>query len=280
MKKFRVAPRYLWGVVLAILIAVVSTASLVSAQLSPTQEDLAPYQSLILLPTPPPAYDLGIEPKEGVCRTDGCFYYLARWAWIDEPEREPFWAAPERSTVLGLLDLRSLPQMGSPGPLTEGFGFFVYPAAVDICVFRCAHKGILLNDALEKTLSPLVQAALETRLGLETGALDGLTIGDILWKLVTELADPTGEIRWKPLIPGVDGKLKLYLGGHSLIREEVYDPAIHPLVLPLLRLDFARIKAEDTGNHHRKVLGALIEKYGRFGIQPEDICLGVVVGAR
>ncbi|KKM98638.1 hypothetical protein LCGC14_1155980 [marine sediment metagenome] len=43
MKKFRVAPRYLWGVVLAILIAVVSTVSLVSAQLSPTQEDLTPY---------------------------------------------------------------------------------------------------------------------------------------------------------------------------------------------------------------------------------------------
>ncbi|KKM98637.1 hypothetical protein LCGC14_1155970 [marine sediment metagenome] len=73
--------------------------------------------------------------------------------------------------------------MGSPGPLAEGFGFFAYSEPADICVFGCTYRGILLNDALEKTLSPLVQAALETRLGLEAGSLDGLTIGDILWKL-------------------------------------------------------------------------------------------------
>ncbi len=281
MKKFRVAPRYLWGVVLAILIAVVSTVSLVSAQLSPTQEDLAPYQSLILLPTPPPAYDLGIEPKDGVCRTDGCFYYLAWWVWVDERDHEPFWAAPERGTVLGLVDLRSIPQMGSTPQDNlgeKGFGFFVYPTTVDICPTGCTHVGRMLSDSLDRKLTLTVESSLESDLGLASDDLDGLTAEGTLWKLVTELADPTGEIRWKPLVPGVDGKLKLYLGGHSLIREEVYDPVIHPLVLPLLRYDFKEVRTESEAvgsDYHRKVLGSILEKYAVVGFTPNDITDGI-----
>ncbi len=46
-----------------------------------------------LAPTPAP-----IEDKGGVCRTDGCFYYLARWVWYDDPRASgfdgPIWGAP------------------------------------------------------------------------------------------------------------------------------------------------------------------------------------------
>ncbi|KKM98636.1 hypothetical protein LCGC14_1155960 [marine sediment metagenome] len=50
------------------------------------------------------------------------------------------------------------------------------------------------------------------------------------------------------------------------------------MVLPLLRYDFKEVRTESEAvgsDHHRKVLGSILEKYARVGFTPSDITDGI-----
>src|SRR3990167_1223945 len=51
---------------------------------------------------------------------------LGRWEWIaGDAVTDSHWRAPGGNAV-GALDLRTLPQCGTPGPTLDGWGLFAY----------------------------------------------------------------------------------------------------------------------------------------------------------
>ena len=186
-------------------------------------------------------------------------YYLGRWEW--RTARRTGWCAPQNA--IGLLDLRSTPQQSLAGGTPQGYGFFAYPAPVMGLAYYIGNGVTILTNA-KKT-------AIRNRLG--TTALASTNILDLLFELLSLKADPTGQLRWRPLMPGIDGQLKLYLGGHSLVREETYNPAQHPLVLEALKEDYRRLRQEFQAigsDHYRRVLQVGVEQYGKFGLAWKD----------
>lgn len=200
--------------------------------------------------------------------------YLGQWEWnTDTRERplwemrlgestwnavepdEPFWQMPRADIGLGNLDLRSLPQCGSPGPVAQGYSLFVLSERDDTI-------GIHLGDLLSHAGTPL-KKALKSALGLGENIVADTPL-EILWELLTKHADPTGQTRWKPLMPKIDGVMELILGGFSLVKEEPYNPTDHPLVLDVVREDYRRNREYDLSvgsDHYRRYLQAAMEKY-------------------
>ena len=163
--------------------------------------------------------------------------------------------------ALGLLDLRSNLQSGAPGPVPQGFGIFVYPFAVAI------PGAIPLGTTLDTVLDAPVKAAIRAALAL-LDVPTATSLKDMLWEILTTLADPTGLLRVKPLMPTVMGNLELYLGGFSLIRSENFDTS-HPhwpQVLAVLREDYRRIREErktfpQHNDTHKRVLASLAQQF-------------------
>ena len=195
--------------------------------------------------------------------------YLAPWRWVDDPTDMSGWVAPSPFTV-GTLDLPSIPQMSVAGGVPRGVGLFALTQR-DPNV-----RGLYLGDDLALSLRTPMKRGIEQALRV---SLSNQRLLDILWELFTAHADPTGQVRWKPLMPTVQGNMELWLGGYSRVHSERYDPQAHPLVMEVVRRDFQRNRIELARrgqlDHHRRVLGALLQKYGRFGVRAEDIAPGV-----
>ncbi len=211
-------------------------------------------------------YPIYIDPTiDAGVKAEGRYLYVGHWQWVTEGAWVFCWRMPRVDIGLGLLDLRSIPQMSKAGGEPEGYGLFVLG-------FRDDSTGYYLGNGLGSKPVPHIRDVLRSILGLSQ-SLSSNTSLDILWELLTLRADPTGQLRWKPLMPEIDGKLKLYLGGFSLVREESYNPTQHPLVLELLREDYRRLRQEFQSvgsDHYRKVLSAWQDKYGKFGLTWED----------
>lgn len=129
------------------------------------------------------------------------------WVLYNEDGME-FWGAP--TGTLGLLDLRSLPEQGTlEGP--PGLGFFVMdrlPAGPSYVVLSAGDKTVLLDNAIQSVRL----RSLESTWGI---SIEAITTRGLVWEMFCEEGDPTGLTRWKPLQAGVDGVLRLNLGGYS-----------------------------------------------------------------
>lgn len=178
-------------------------------------------------------------------------YYLSPWEWRTTDRAG--WYAP--GSPVGLVDLRSLPECGRPGPGPQGYGFFAY-------VTPQTGLDLDLGDG-NSFLTVSQRQAIRQRLG--TDSLVSTQILDLLWELLTQKADPTGQLRFKSLMPMVGGVLELHLGGHSLVRAERFAPSQHPLVIPTYQDDYRRLREEDLAHgsqHYRQVLGVWARKLG------------------
>ena len=181
-------------------------------------------------------------------------YYLVPWIWSDEA-----WEIPG---AIGLVDLRNLTQMASPGGNLGGYAFAAF-------VNQLADPdAIYLGDDLARLTSDQ-RSALQHELAIGEQIVAPNLVG-ALWEVLTVHADPTGRVRHKPLMSGRGRVMELHLGGHSAIKRRNLVPNESPewpSVLGVIREDYRHIRqqvmrGEAAPCHHRRVLTALIEKYG------------------
>jgi len=186
-------------------------------------------------------------------------YYLARWEWADQGG---FFAWQPPQNAIACLDFRSIPQMSLAGGSPEGFGFFAYlnpvvlPGSID------------LGNNLNGIINNAKKNALKTSLSL----LSNITVNsllEILFELLTIHSDPTGLVRWKPLMPTRANNLEIHLQGHSKIISKKLIPGFSSEwnnVKAVLQEDYRKIRQQGLdGFHdkdlHRKFLQALVEKF-------------------
>lgn len=173
----------------------------------------------------------------GFCAANTCYYYFSNWEWF-ETESMDFWAAPFGVALLASIDFRSNPDAGTPGPVANGFGFFVYSETVDICPLGCLHFGVKLEGTDVNGLNgQLRKDALASLLALPDGdIIRANTTINIIWELLILRADSTGETRWKPLQAGPGGDFTLILGGHALVQSDdnltVFNDSAAATILP------------------------------------------------
>lgn len=188
-------------------------------------------------------------------------YYLARWEWADTGGFMA-WMPPLADQFIASLDFRSLPQQALFGGIPEGWGFFAYPSAVSIA------GSIDLGNDIRGIQNPARRTALKTNLVLLSD-ITATNLLDILWELYTVHAEPTGLVRWKPLMPDAANNLELVLNGHSVVKSEKLIPEESPewnQVQAVYQNDYRKIRQEGIeGLHdkdlHRRFLMALVEKH-------------------
>ena len=188
------------------------------------------------------------------------FYVLAPWAWDRE---ETKWRAPARNRLLGLIDLRSLPQQATPIS-AGGFGFFAYSEPVSIP--GAIELGSSLDDALTTANKRQIERAIRSE-GDWNISLGANTVRELLAEFLTVGADPTGQRFAKPLLSE-----EIHLGGVVWQGKVRDSPIWQANVLSVYQQDFQRLRQEsgDT-EHQRRVLGALDLRLRRYGLRARDI---------
>lgn len=162
---------------------------------------------------------------------------LAPWEWDDSDPPTPRWIKPGGDYTGGCLDLRTVGQVGTPGPTPAGLGLFAYddlPPGIDVA----ADLG---DDPLAR-MKLAERNALADALGLDRSALSDAPLGQILAEQVLgSLADPSGASRTKPLRMNGRGAV-LRLKGFGELYRAPLDKA-HPVyaqTLAVRRLDYVR----------------------------------------
>lgn len=173
--------------------------------------------------------------------------YLAQWEWFTG-DFEPRWRAPGGGAV-GVLDLRSIPQMGKFGGTPEGYGVFVYRNT------RTIDRSVYLGGNLD---------ALSNKAGIEAvfGSLTATNLRDALWEILTDKSDPTGETAARPLRADSDGVVRLRLGGFSVIKSEPRNDAHTQREIAVFQHDYRQKKIDE---------GLLPEALRRKGISENSI---------
>jgi len=201
---------------------------------------------------------LDIPQQQGV--QDTCF---GSWVWDTSNPTFAHWRAPFVRNLLGSIDFRSLPQMGSPGPIAQGSGFFTYNVDITDPLMIC------FGGNIDGSLLVTEKASIEAVLGLDPGSLQATTTRSTLRELLLEEADPTGQIRWKPLRISSRNGMKLYLGGFGLLLDEPFR-ADHPAIQTTLAVrwaDYRRHKAAGTPLEvlQRWTGNDMLKLFGRVG---------------
>ena len=181
-------------------------------------------------------------------------YALIPWTWYtNNPTNH--WGLPASS--VGGVDLRSLPNQAIAGGLPQGFAFAASMQAV------AGGTEIAASPHMSECVATAgMRSAWQSATGFTPG---GATLTDMLWDQLTTGSDPTGQSGPKPLMPETGGEIKLYVGGHSLVKSERFRWGIHPhtnRVRDVLRADFAEMWERTNGDDHcRRCLDATCEKY-------------------
>lgn len=180
-------------------------------------------------------------------------YALVPWVWDTTSMPMHHWRGP--ASAVGLVDFRSIPQQSIAGGAPQGFAFCASTQPTG--GIEIAHSLNFINEQATNGM----RDAWESEMGFRP--IGGPNIVDLPWDQLTTGSDPSGENGPKPLMPGTDGFLKLYLGGHSLAKSELFQWGIHPhtnRVRDVLRRQFAE-QHERHQEHARKVLDFWCEKY-------------------
>ena len=186
---------------------------------------------------------------------------------------------PEAGRRLGRLDLR--PFSARESASLGGFGLFEIDGADGI------PPGFFdLGNSLTARLTKAQRDGLAARFpGTASEDFDTPTLGDAIWRLITELADPTGTNAAPPIMPKHDGTMRLRIGLSK--RDEKYSAARHPHVLTVARLNYSKIAARDDFRNRRletqgftrsQVKQAIVSGYlnrlaRKLGVKPQDIAV-------
>jgi hypothetical protein len=179
-------------------------------------------------------------------------YALVPWTW-DTSGDWSFWRLP--TSAVGGVDLRPLPAQALAGGSPQGLAFAALMQSAGTLIATVPHMS-------EANATSAMQDAWEAEMGYRP---QGAKLVDLLWDQITTGSDPSGENGPKPLMPGVDNVLRLFVPGHSQVKAEAFRFGIHPhtnRVRDLLRRDFERMWEESNGSDHcRRVLDFQCEQY-------------------
>lgn len=180
-------------------------------------------------------------------------YYLNQWVWVDDGELSHF-TAPHVEYRTGNIDLRSETEAAVP-VIPNGYAIFAYSQRVP--------SGIYLGNDLDAELSNQQLNALKQALKL--APLRSTTLREIIYEALTEHADPTGKVSFKPLLPGRDMKMKIYLGTAGKIKETSLVPFVSKewdLVLQTMQEDYRRMLTTEPWHEIAKQLDYWEDKFG------------------
>ena len=191
-----------------------------------------------------------------------CFadeYYLGQWVWNDTNSNDLYWEAPMSSKLTGVIDLRSIPQQAVAGGTPQGYAIFSYSEPV-------IHTNLIFNfgDKVDSTISASRRNQLKISLGLSDN-ITSTNFKDLLWELLTTKADPTGQLRWKPLMPDEKRQIKLFLGAKTPIKEITLTPFVSKewdIVLQTIQEDYRRLIRTEEPVYIAKWLDKLEEDFG------------------
>lgn len=167
----------------------------------------------------------------GYFETHTCYMIAGPWKWVEHTEDDytyGTWEPPP--SALGAIDLRSLPEVAEQGG-TPGWGLF-------FCTEEINGSYISLGTDFNLDLPPAVKNALQNKYGITISAY---TVNGTIWEMFVEDGDPTGNDRWKPLVPEHDGTLIININGFSPV-VFAKDPPRH---------DSGNHKGWDKGKHNK-----------------------------
>lgn len=140
-----------------------------------------------------------------------CYIALGPYIWDTEAGiGGGGWVMPP--SAISSLDLRSIPEMSQRGG-TPGYGLF-------FCKSSPGAGYYLLAADFNASILVSVTRLIENRWGID---VEAYTSNGTIWELFVEEGDPTGESRWKPLVPRHDGVLEILIQGFSPV-EFTKDP--------------------------------------------------------
>lgn len=188
-------------------------------------------------------------------------YVLAPWEWKSDGF-ESFWAPPVGAK--GSVDLRSVDVQSIAGSQGDKpFGFFALDPTVPV-----GSEMVLLGrgDCRELSTTEMMRSAWLSTIGYEP---QGDNLVDLLFDQLTTGGTVSDSESVRPLMPGVQNCLDIYLGGHSRIKRQLFRYGIHPhsnRVRDALREQFEKhFDAVDKGRmrqgQHQRILDFWLEKY-------------------
>lgn len=138
-------------------------------------------------------------------------YYIGQFEWkADCPGVGECWEAPHREIAVGQIDLRSIPEQAALGGVPEGHAVFAYSELVDdpnLLYFGDDKNAVISQKAIDD---------LKAKLGV--AVIEATTPKEIVYELLTDHADPTGENGVKPVMPDKNLNIKVELG-EEVIKE-------------------------------------------------------------
>lgn len=177
-------------------------------------------------------------------------WYIGPWAWVDDGM--PRWQPP---TGAAALDLRAPSQIARGG--APGRGIF----CIDGAPLDSSYTLLGTGDPAAIVATQRMKDSLPR---VNRRAPQGDTLQALLFDALTEGSDPTGTEGPLPLMPTADRQLELHVGPFTYRVPtaegqhhwtKVCD-AIQRGMQPLITAELSR-----SGDHHRRVLDALCEKY-------------------
>lgn len=135
--------------------------------------------------------------------------YLGYWDWdVDPTTGHGRWRAPGGDAI-GVLDLRSRRQSGTPGPQAQGLAVFVYPG-----LRRYPQLTVEIGDDPQRHLEVKQRAIIEELTGSRVTESRFTRVLQEL-RLASYNIDPTGRDARKPLLPRHDRRVDLPLGPYG-----------------------------------------------------------------
>lgn len=179
-------------------------------------------------------------------------YLLTPWIW--QSGEEESWTQPPG--VVAALDLRPKPARAAKGGTPQGFMLAVMDTGTSV-----PRGSVELGlNSLSSQLTSKQDADLISALDLSAGDLGRENLARTLYGLFTDLAEPSGANRNRPLAASHRGFIQLWMNGTRLVRERFSETA-HPWMLDHVRADAQKLRAEG-GDHYRRFLHVMRLKYG------------------
>ena len=186
-------------------------------------------------------------------------YYIGHWEWCsdtDGGDTIEYWCAPQKEFLTGVIDLRSLPQQAQAGGTPQGWAIFSYSQPVS------SPDLFNLSDNLDKKLNNPTISKIETDLGI---TLQATTVREALWEILTLHGDPTGQTKWKPLMPDSKRMRKLNFGENGTIKKQsfnMFETKGWELVLATIQEDYRNMLKDTPHTLIAKWLDFNEDKYG------------------
>lgn len=189
-------------------------------------------------------------------------YYLVKYKW--NTIGEGYWENPLGDQAIHTIDLRTIPDQGTP-IIAGGYCFLYSTQEINDATVMPYHLGF--GKIAEIVATDQLKDDWFARLGYRPTS--ATTLLEMLWLQLTDGSDPEGLTSNTPLLSNTNW-IGLELPGHSLVHSEPFDIATHPhaqKVRAVYQAEYRRLRESQLGNNggkkniHRMYLDVLGEKF-------------------